>query len=79
MTNTRRDKGNILLSSIIANATTDFLKCDLVGRSMDYAEMNSFNIEGRYPDTLSPSPSEEEAQHYMTQAEEVFQWLISIF
>lgn len=43
------------------------------------AEMNSFNIEGRYPDTLSPPPSQEEAQHYMTQAEEVFQWLISMF
>jgi len=43
------------------------------------AEMNSFNIEGRYPDTLSPPPSQEEAQRYMTQAEEVFQWLISMF
>ena len=43
------------------------------------AEMNSFNIEGRYPDTLSSPPSQEEAQHYMTQAEEVFQWLISMF
>jgi len=43
------------------------------------AEMNVFNIEGRYPDTLSPPPSREEAEHYMAQAEEVFQWLISIF
>jgi len=43
------------------------------------AEMNSFNIEGRYPDALSPPPSQEEARHYMTQAEEVFQWLISMF
>ena len=43
------------------------------------AEMNSFNLEGRYPDTLSPPPSQEEAQRYMTQAEEVFQWLISMF
>jgi len=43
------------------------------------AEMNSFNIEGRYPDTLSPPPSQEEAQRYMTQTEEVFQWLISMF
>ena len=43
------------------------------------AEMNSFNIEGRYPDSLSPPPSQDEARHYMTQTEEVFQWLISMF
>jgi len=43
------------------------------------AEMNFFNIQGRYPDTLSPPPSQEEAQHYMTQGKEVFQWLISMF
>ena len=53
---------------------------DIQPAQMDIlAEMNSFNIEGRYPDTLSPLPSQEEAQHYMTQAEEVFQWLISMF
>ena len=43
------------------------------------AEMNSFNIEGRYPDTLSSPPPQEEAQRYMTQAREVFQWLINMF
>lgn len=42
------------------------------------AEMNVFNIEGRYPDTLSPPPSQEEALQYMTRAEEVFQWLINL-
>jgi HEPN domain-containing protein len=42
------------------------------------AEMNSFSIEGRYPDTLSSPPSQDEAQHYMTQADEVFQWLIEL-
>ncbi len=35
-------------------------------------------IEGRYPDTLSPPPSQEEALQYMTRAEEVFQWLINL-
>jgi HEPN domain-containing protein len=40
------------------------------------AEMNAFNIEGRYPDTMSLPPSQEGAQHYMTRADEVFQWLI---
>ena len=42
------------------------------------AEMNSFNIEGRYPDALSPIPSQEEARRYMTQGEEVFKWLIHL-
>lgn len=42
------------------------------------AEMNSFNIEGRYPDTLSLPPSKEGAQHYLTRADEVFQWLIEL-
>ena len=42
------------------------------------AEMNSFNIEGRYPDALSLPPSKEEAQRYMSRAEEVFQWLIRL-
>ena len=42
------------------------------------AEMNSFNIEGRYPDTLSLPPSQDEAQEYMNRANEVFQWLINL-
>lgn len=40
------------------------------------AELNSFNIEGRYPDSLSSPPSPEEARIYMDKAEEVFKWLI---
>ena len=42
------------------------------------AEMNSFNIEGRYPDTLSAPPSQEEAEHYLAQSDKVFQWLIEL-
>ena len=42
------------------------------------AEMNSFNIEGRYPDTLSLPLSQEEAQKYMNRADEVFEWLIKL-
>lgn len=41
------------------------------------AEMNAFNIEGRYPDTLSTPPSQEEAVYYMDKTEKVFQWLIN--
>jgi HEPN domain-containing protein len=42
------------------------------------AEMNSFNIEGRYPDSLSAPPSLLEARGYLKKAEEVFQWLMHL-
>ena len=41
------------------------------------AEMNSFNIEGRYPDASLPLPSPEEALASLIRAEEVYQWLMS--
>jgi HEPN domain-containing protein len=40
------------------------------------AEMNAFNIEGRYPDSLSAPPNQSEAREYMRRAEEVFEWLM---
>lgn len=39
------------------------------------AKMNSFNIEGRYPDTLSSPPYQEEAPYYINKTDEVFKWL----
>jgi HEPN domain-containing protein len=41
------------------------------------AEMNAFQIEGRYPESLTKPPSKEEALSYMAGAEGVFQWLMS--
>lgn len=41
------------------------------------ADMNAFNIEGRYPDPLVPPPSLTEAQLYVTRAEEVLQWSLN--
>jgi HEPN domain-containing protein len=41
------------------------------------AEMNAFNLEGRYPDMLMPPPSLAEAHDYLTRTEEVLQWLLS--
>jgi HEPN domain-containing protein len=41
------------------------------------AEMNAFNLEGRYPDLLMPPPTQDEAEKYMKRAEEVYRWLIS--
>lgn len=41
------------------------------------AEMNAFNIEGRYPDTLATPPSEAEAKEYINRSMEVFEWLMA--
>jgi HEPN domain-containing protein len=40
------------------------------------AEMNAFNIEGRYGDLLSSPPGLAEARAYLGRAGEVFQWLM---
>ena len=40
------------------------------------AEMNAFNVEGRYPEALGLPPTPAEAKSYLSRAEEVFQWLI---
>ena len=42
------------------------------------AEMNAFNIEGRYPDALLPPPSQGEASDYLCRAEGVYQWLMNL-
>jgi len=41
------------------------------------AEMNAFNIEGRYPDTLVPPPTPREAKQYLRRAKEVYRWLMN--
>jgi hypothetical protein len=41
------------------------------------AEMNAFHIEGRYPESLTKTPTKEEALSYMAEAEGVFQWLMN--
>jgi len=41
------------------------------------AELNAFNIEGRYPELLLPAPTPIEAQAYLARAEGVLQWLTS--
>jgi HEPN domain-containing protein len=42
------------------------------------AEMNAFNIEGRYPESLTPPPTLAQARTYLTRAEEVFRWLTGL-
>jgi len=58
---------------------TVYLKAELAALSLSdaqidlLAEMNAFNIEGRYPDLLMPPPSLDEARDYLRRAEEVYQ------
>jgi HEPN domain-containing protein len=40
------------------------------------ADMTTFNLEGRYPDMLTPPPQLNEAKDYLKRAGEMFQWLI---
>jgi HEPN domain-containing protein len=40
------------------------------------AEVNAFNLEGRYPDLLIPPPTPDEATEYMQRGREVFEWLM---
>ena len=40
------------------------------------ADLNSFNIEGRYPEFDLPQPNLAEAKDYVKRTEEMFQWLI---
>lgn len=41
------------------------------------ADMNAFNLEGRYPDSFAPPPTLAEAKIYLERAEELYQWLIN--
>ena len=43
------------------------------------AEVNSFNIEGRYPELLLPLPTPTEAQDSMSRIEELLKCLKSLF
>ncbi len=41
------------------------------------ADINTFNLEGRYPDMLTPVPSLGDAKDHLRRAEEVYRWLLS--
>ncbi|MBF0290555.1 MAG: HEPN domain-containing protein [Nitrospinae bacterium] len=43
------------------------------------ADINAFNIEGRYPDSYAVLPSKDEVALAMTRAEEIFLWLKNQF
>lgn len=39
------------------------------------AEMNEFNLEGRYPISFVPPPTKNESLEFMTKAQGIFEWL----
>lgn len=41
------------------------------------AEINAFQIEGRYPDSFAAIPTREEAASYVMRAEKVYLWLMN--
>ena len=64
---------NLVRLSQIASLTLSEDQIDLL------AEVNEFNIEGRYPEMLLPPPSREEADGYMIRIHEVLQCLNNLF
>ncbi|HDQ44446.1 MAG TPA: HEPN domain-containing protein [bacterium] len=61
---------NLVRLSEIASLELNQEQLDLL------ADLNSFNIEGRYPDFDLPQSSLSEAGEYVKRTEEFFQWLI---
>lgn len=41
------------------------------------AEINTFHIEGRYPESFVTIPSNEEALNYIVRVEKVYSWLMN--
>jgi HEPN domain-containing protein len=42
------------------------------------ADMNVFNLEGRYPQTLPSQPTKVELRDLLSRAEEVFRWSMNL-
>jgi len=61
---------NLVRLSEIADLTPEPEFVDIL------AEMNEFNLEGRYPLTFLEPLTKREAHEYMERASKVFQWLI---
>lgn len=55
--------------------------CDLAGMKPDrrqadlLADMNQFNLEGRYPEAYTPQLGSDEATEYIARSQEVLTWL----
>ena len=61
---------NLVRLAEIAGLTLDDHRMDAL------ADMNQFQIEGRYPELLPTSPTQDEAEGFLKLAMEIFQWLM---
>ena len=60
------------------NRLAEIAKLKLSRKQMDtLADMNAYNIEGRYPDTVGNPPSLDEARDIYNSAKEVYEWLLN--
>ncbi len=64
---------NLMRLSQLAGLEPDSRQIDLL------AEMNQFNLEGRYPEAITPVPGLEEAARYLARSQEVLAWLTQQF
>ena len=64
---------NLLRLAERANLSLDLVQRDLL------AEVNSFNIEGRYPELFLPLPSQSEAENYLKKIGEMLACLNNLF
>ena len=60
---------NLVRLAELAGLGPDNRQADLL------ADMNQFNIEGRYPEFRPAAPDAEEATDYLARSEEVLTWL----
>ena len=64
---------NLIRLSELAGLKPDDRQADVL------ADMNQFNLEGRYPESTTPIPSRQEAMEYIARSQEVMAWLIRQF
>lgn len=64
---------NLTRLSELAGVEPDNQTVDLL------ADMNQFNLEGRYPESQMSPPSAQEAMGYIARSQEVLAWLNSRF
>jgi HEPN domain-containing protein len=60
---------NLIRLSELAGLKPDDRQADVL------ADMNQFNMEGRYPEFYTPQPSLQEATEYVARSQEVLTWL----
>ena len=64
---------NLVYLAERAGLNVDTMQSDVL------ADLNPFNIEGRYPSPQLPGPTADEAKTQFQRAEEIYEWLTRLF